>query len=168
MSGVCTQPTGSTAVHIGKAAVGADGHVLFIVGLGSCVAVALYDPEARVAGLAHVMLPTPADARPGGSPGRFASTAVPLLIATMRTAGAEPARLRAKIAGGAAMFGRVLPDTGRSLGQRNVHSVRAALAAAGIELYGQEVGGDHGRSVYFDSADGALTITSVRHGDVIL
>nr|MBO2470888.1 chemotaxis protein CheD [Bacillota bacterium] len=31
---------------------------LVTVGLGSCVAVCIYDPTAKVAGLAHVMLPS--------------------------------------------------------------------------------------------------------------
>jgi chemotaxis protein CheD len=156
------------AVRIGELAVAAGHGVLLTIGLGSCVAVALYDAEQRVAGLAHVMLPTPADARPGAPIGRFASTAVPALIAAMADSGAERHRLRARIAGGASMFSRVLTDSGRNLGMRNVAAVEAALVAAAVPLDARDVGGEHGRSVFLDSTDGRLLVTSVRHADVVL
>ena len=156
------------AVRIGELAVCTLRGTLFTIGLGSCVAVALWDDARCVAGLAHVMLPTPADARPGAPHGRFASTAVPALIRLMAEAGAEPARIRARIAGGASMFSRVLTDSGRNLGVRNVAAVTAALEGAWVPLDGQDVGGEHGRSVFLDAADGRLRITSVRHPDVNL
>ncbi len=31
--------------------------VISTIGLGSCVAIALYDPDSRVGGLAHILLP---------------------------------------------------------------------------------------------------------------
>jgi chemotaxis protein CheD len=46
-------------VRIGDVKVAAGPSVLFTIGLGSCVAVALYDPERRIGGLAHAMLPDP-------------------------------------------------------------------------------------------------------------
>jgi chemotaxis protein CheD len=159
---------GRQAVRIGELAVMTGGGVLFTIGLGSCVAVALYDGSSRVAGLAHVMLPAPTDARPGAPLGRFASTAVPALVDAMVGMGATRERLRARIAGGASMFSRVLPDSGRDLGRRNVAAVHAALAAAGVPLDGREVGGEHGRSVFLHCEDGRLVVTSVRHGDVEL
>ena len=43
-------------VKVADYAVAADG-VIATIGLGSCVAIALYDPTARVGGLAHILLP---------------------------------------------------------------------------------------------------------------
>ena len=57
------------------------GHVLVSLGLGSCIGLALLDKRAAVAGLAHVVLPA-AEGR-GGSPGKFADTAVEALIADL-------------------------------------------------------------------------------------
>ena len=52
------------------AAVVADD-MLVTVGLGSCVAILLYDAEARVGGMAHILLPSPALSRTDGNPAKF-------------------------------------------------------------------------------------------------
>lgn len=51
------------AVGMGEVAIGFPGDTLASLGLGSCVAVILHDPVARVAGLAHVMLPDSSSSR---------------------------------------------------------------------------------------------------------
>lgn len=156
------------AVTIGEARVAAEGTVLFTVGLGSCVAIALYDADARIGGLAHAMLPDPSTGRRTTPRGRFASTAVPALLAMMAEAGADLRAIRARLAGGASMFESLLSDRGRRLGDRNVEAARAALAEAGIAVDAEDVGGAHGRSVYLSTHDGRLTVTSVLHADVLL
>jgi chemotaxis protein CheD len=98
----------------------------------------------------------------------FASTAVPELIGMMREAGASREALRARLAGGASMFESVLPDNGRRLGMRNVEAAREALAAAGIPVAGEDVGGAHGRSVYLHVEDGRVVVSSVLRTDVLL
>ena len=45
-------------VGIGEYRVARPPAVLVSLGLGSCVGVALYDPERKVGGLAHIMLPS--------------------------------------------------------------------------------------------------------------
>jgi chemotaxis protein CheD len=158
----------STRVHvkIGELRVLTHEGVLFSVGLGSCVAVALYDPHQKVAGLAHVMLPDPKEASEG-FPGRFAPTAVTLLIDMMAQAGADKRHLHARVVGGAAMFADVIPNDTR-LGERNVTAVKTALANASIPLRGEDVGGSFGRSVYLDAKDGSLLVRAVRRDDVTL
>src|SRR5438105_9862218 len=74
---------------------------LVAYGLGSCVAVCLWDPATRVAGMAHVVLP---GADPTGAPNaRFAGSALPALIARMQAhgAGSDPRQFIARLAGGA-------------------------------------------------------------------
>lgn len=155
-------------VTIGEARVAGAGTVLFTVGLGSCVAIALYDAAARIGGLAHAMLPDPSTGRRSTPPGRFATTAVPALLELMVDAGADAGAIRARLAGGASMFESLLPDRGRRLGLRNVEAARGALTAAGIAVDGEDVGGAHGRSVYLSTVNGCLKVTSVQQADVIL
>ena len=64
-------------VRVADLRIGVAEDVLVTVGLGSCVAIVLYDAEARVGGLAHVLLPSPALAREDGNPARFPQSAVP-------------------------------------------------------------------------------------------
>jgi len=158
----------AAVVRIGELRVARAGATLAAVGLGSCVAIALYDPQTRIGGLAHVLLPDPADARPGAPAGRFASTAVDLLVRQMERAGAGRHRIEARLAGGATMFDTLFSNGGRTLGARNAAAAREALARAGIPIRGEDLGGEHGRSVFFRLADGRVRVTSVRAPDVLL
>ena len=154
-------------VKIGEIKVTKPGVTLFTIGLGSCVAVALYDPRERVGGLAHVMLPEPMN-NPNHTPGRSAPTAIPEMLRIMEAAGARKRGMFARIVGGAAMFESVLPAEGLRLGARNVDAVKAALSKAQIPLRGEDVGGSFGRSVFFDAGDGKLLVRAVKRADVIL
>jgi chemotaxis protein CheD len=154
-------------VRIGEVRVAAGSSVLFTIGLGSCVAVALYDAQQQVGGLAHAMLPNPSAGR-HAPPGRFATTAVAELMQLLQAEGASPARMRARLAGGASMFRDVLEGDGLRLGRRNVEAAREALQAAGIPVDGEDVYGTYGRSVFLRTIDGRLLVTSVNHDNVLL
>ena len=134
---------------------------LSALGLGSCVAVMLHDPGLRVGALAHVVLPSPSLARDRDRPARFASTAVPLLVGLLQEQGADPARVVARLAGGATMFHRLTPRDSMPIGERNVLALRGALRTAGIAIVGEAVGQDFGRSVWFEVATGAARVRSV-------
>ena len=145
-------------------AVGKGGGVLSTIGLGSCVAIAIYDKQARVGGMAHVLLPSEGLSRDKDNRAKFPGTAVPLLLEEMKKLGAR-GPFTAKIAGGSSMFGALLPSGGINMGERNVLSSRQALSDAGIPLAAQDVGGDYGRSVYFHLDDGRLLVRSLKSGD---
>jgi chemotaxis protein CheD len=144
-------------VKVADYAVAGGSTLLITVGLGSCVAIALHDPLAHVGGLAHVLLPSTGMSQDRSNRAKFPSTAVPLLCERMQTLGARIGRIRARIVGG-----------GLQIGERNVVATRAALEHAGIPLVAQEVGGDYGRSVYFNVDDGRLVVKSLKAGHVVL
>jgi len=155
-------------VTIGEARVARSGTVLYTLGLGSCIAIVLYDGVERIGGLAHALLPDPGAGRSKGPPARYASTAVETLIELMEGAGASRRRLRAKLAGGASMFEKLLTEGGRQLGARNVEAARTALARAGVPVDNEDTGGTYGRSVYLHIDEGRCVVSSVLHRDVIL
>ena len=71
------------------------GTTLVTVGLGSCVAIVLHDPVARVGALAHVLLPSPSLARSATHrPARVPHTAVPAMIDAMTELGADRRRVQ--------------------------------------------------------------------------
>jgi chemotaxis protein CheD len=90
---------------------------------------------------------------------------VPLLVAEMSALGARAGRITGRLVGGASMFANLLASGGMNIGDRNVEAARAALALAGVPLLGEDVGGEHGRSVYFHVHDGRLEIRSLRRGN---
>jgi chemotaxis protein CheD len=151
-------------VRMAELAVARAPECLTALGLGSCVAVVLYDPVARIGGMAHVLLPAPPPGTADPVPGRYAQTAVPLLVARLEEAGAERARLVARLAGGGAMFVGLAAPGAILTGDRNVLAVREALSGIGIPIAGEWVGGDFGRSVIFELDSGRVEVSSVRHG----
>lgn len=153
-------------VPVAGVAVACGDEVLSAVGLGSCVAVMVHDPVRGIAGMAHVLLPDTTLTRDTGRPGKCANSAVPHLIELMQEAGAGRG-LVARIAGGAAMFAALAPG-GVNMGERNAEAVRNALATAGIPVVGEDVGGEHGRSVYFHVATGVVEVISLRLGRRVL
>ena len=152
-----------THVPVAGHAVRRDSGVISSVGLGSCVAIMLHDPETRVAALAHVLLPHESLSRDRSRPAKFASTATRFLLEEMRRHGARGTPV-ARIAGGASMFGALIAS-GINMGERNVDAVRRGLEEAGVPLAAEDVGGDYGRSVYFDVATGRVRVVSLQHGE---
>ncbi len=130
------------------------GEVLTVIGLGSCVAVVMYDRVAHVGAVAHVMLP-----RGSGSevPAKYADTAVPYLLESMVNVGADPTRVQAGLFGGAALL-----TQGQSslleIGERNVQAVRDALERAGVPSPVGDVGGTKGRTVHVTVGSGQVTV----------
>ena len=138
--------------------------ILITVGLGSCVAIVLHDPVARVGGMAHVLLPTPALSRQDGNPAKFPQTAVPRLIELMGQQGGSTRRMSARLIGGASMFASLAAPGTIQMGERNVVACRQVLYQLGIALAGEATGGDYGRTVRLWVSDGRVEVSSVSHG----
>jgi chemotaxis protein CheD len=121
--------------------------------LGSCVAVCLWDAKARVGGVNHYLLPFHVEREK--SP-RFGSIAIPRLLEEVVGAGADPARLQAKVFGGASVIGAFTQS--RRLGDDNAVLAVESLDTLGIPVIERDVGGTKGRKLVFHSDDGAAWI----------
>ena len=121
--------------------------------LGSCVGIAMYDRVAGIGGMAHVILPSAEGGK--GARGKFADTAIDQLIDDLLREGSHRARLAAKIAGGASMFGTSVDD---SLGDRNAEAVRQRLAHHSIRLAAEHLGGTRGRRMLLSPSDGRVEV----------
>ncbi|MCU4752733.1 chemotaxis protein CheD [Natrialbaceae archaeon A-CW2] len=134
-------------------------------GLGSCLAVALYDPDSDIGGLAHVMLPD-GDASDNSDvkPGKYADTAIRALLRRMVERGASYTSVEAKIAGGSDMF--EFESFGDGVGKRNIDAARKELEKLGVPLVAEDVGGKHGRTVEFTPDTGKLIVRTANedHG----
>lgn len=135
------------------------GHILVTLGLGSCVCIAAYDAVRNIAGMVHIVQPDSTNARNNGTPGRFADTAVPALLAQMASAGADVRRLRIAIAGGAEIFSFAGgQDRLIRVAEQNILAVQAALKEARLPVHASDLGGDHGRTVRLFVDDGVVTV----------
>lgn len=134
--------------------------VLICLGLGSCVAISLYDPVRRVGGMAHMVLPDSSAGRPSAGSAKFVDQAIPMLLDELRQAGANVRRLVVDIAGGASMLASSIAGGPEQVGPRNVNAVTEVLAEAGIHMRSAETGGNHGRTVRLHIATGELEVST--------
>ncbi|MCA0754058.1 chemotaxis protein CheD [Paenibacillus sp. N4] len=145
--------------------IATDGAILKTTGLGSCVGLTLYDPVRKIAGMAHVMLPSSEIARESKiNAAKYADTAIPELLDRMLFAGALIERIKAKMAGGAQMFAMSGHSDSLRIGPRNVESCSEMLHRYRIPVLAQDTGGSYGRTIEFDSTNGMLSIRSVQFG----
>jgi chemotaxis protein CheD len=127
--------------------------------LGSCIGVAIWDPETHVGGLLHYMLPqssiSPEKAR--ANPAMFADTGVPQLFRKAYELGAVKKRMIVKVAGGSSL----LDDNGTfNIGKRNYIILRKIFWKNGILIDSEDVGGAISRTVRLHVATGRVTIRS--------
>ena len=151
-------------VRVADLRVGVADDVLVTLGLGSCVAILLYDVEAHIGGMAHILLPSPALSRMDANPAKFPQSAVPRLLELMTADGASPGRITARLAGGASMFAALAAPGTIQMGERNLVASRQVLGAHGVPLVGESVGGDYGRTVRLRVCDGQVEVRTVAHG----
>lgn len=131
------------------------------LGLGSCVGIAIRDPQTKVGGLAHVMLPDSKQIRDNSNIPKFADTGIEELVKQVVAAGASRTRLVAKIAGGAQMFAFQNKSDLVRVGERNVQATIQKLGELKIPILAQDTGLNFGRTVVFYPENGDFVIRAV-------
>lgn len=125
--------------------------------LGSCVGIIVYDKEAQVGGLIHVMLPdsslSPEKAQ--SQPAMFVDTGMPLLFRNLCGLRAERRRMRAFVAGGASV---ISGSNMFKIGERNILAVKKYVSTLGIQVVKADVGGVNNRTIHLDVGTGEVTL----------
>ena len=145
--------------------VGKAPATLISYGLGSCIGVSLYDPQLKIGGLLHIMLPDSKQARSSDNPAKFADTGLPLMLEDVLKLVASRSRLVAKIAGGAQMFAFANATDIMRVGARNAEAITKLLQEEHIPLKAQDVGGTYGRTVSIDLNTGLYTVRTIAKGE---
>ena len=151
-------------VGIGELAVSdSPDDVIVTHALGSCIAVCLWDPQTRVAGLLHFLLPeaklNPDRAR--RQPATFADAGIPLLFQAAYARGLDKSRCVVKLVGGADVAG--LQGIGAlNVGKRNLLMARQILWKNGVLVQAESTGGTIPRTVSLRAGDGLVEVTSAR------
>lgn len=138
--------------------------ILTTLGLGSCVGIALFDQVRKIAGLAHIMLPSSKQVVNNSNIAKFADTGIEKLLDEMLRLGANKANIKAKMAGGAQMFSFSEASDIMRIGARNVASSKEKLKELGIPVISEDTGGCYGRTIELHSASGKLLIKTIGHG----
>lgn len=132
-------------IKIGEMEITDSKKVLTSRALGSCVAVAIYDRQNEVGGMAHVLLGS-GDREKNGKSYMYADKAVESLVKGITKKGGKRKNLKAKIAGGASMFSS---NSSGGVGKNNIDTVKEELEDRDISIEGKDLGGTNARNVSF-------------------
>ena len=154
--------------HVGMAdaAVVSSPGKLITLGLGSCIGLVIYDEVAKIAAMAHIMLPDSRGGKELEKPGKFADLAIPFLVGELLKKHAQRERLKAKYAGGAQMFANV---TGGgtdflAVGIKNAAETLAFLNKFHVKVIASDTGGNKGRTVEFNTETWMLSVKVLGKG----
>lgn len=140
-------------------------NILVTRGLGSCVGIVLYDSFKKIGALAHPMLPSIKNARFKSNPFKFVDSSVSLMLEEFKKRGSLIKNLTAKIFGGAHMFASIPPESPLNIGARNISMTREVLNSFGIKIIAEDVGGNFGRTIFFDLDSGKVKVRTIFQGE---
>lgn len=150
-------------IDTGQIAVRGGQCLLRAMALGSCIAVAAYDSRARIAGMAHIMLPGGTPQR-GANDTRYAVYGIAALLDRMIEAGCDLGAIDVCLVGG----GNVLRDDKDSICGDNIRSVREALRAKHIPIRASVLGGNDRKSAFLDAETGRVSFTEGNGAEQVL
>ncbi len=132
-----------------------------IYGLGSCIALVLFDEINKLSAMSHILLPKASPTKIIQYPHKYASFSVKLLMEELLNHGAVRENIRAFIIGGSKIFDLENNDVGFN----NIASVKEELDILKIQIIKEETGGSKGRNVIFDTNDFSLYVKSTGETD---
>lgn len=147
-------------VKVGELRVGRAHDVIVTYGLGSGVALVLYDPALHLGGVLHAMLSGPA-ANASDNPSKFVDAGADALLKEFYAAGTTRSRMLAALAGGATPGGFL------QTGSRNLAVLKKVLWRHGIASKATDTGGKVVRAVTLECETGRCVSTS-RDSRVVL
>ncbi len=141
-------------ITVGESEVSCDVEaILGADSVGSCIAITLYDPVARLGGLLHLQFPESRSDPPRAQhqPCLYADTGISHILRQACRQGAEKGRLLVTITGGA----EVADEAGAlKMGRQNYLAVRKVLWKRGVLLHGESVGGTVVRNIRLEVKTG--------------
>jgi len=131
--------------------------VLITYSLGSCIGLIIWDPEVKVGGLLHYLLPDSnlAKEKAKKNPFMFSDSGVPLLFKAAYKFGAVKKRMIVKVVGGA----HVLDSSGFfNIGKRNALALRKIFWKNNVIVAASDIGGTVNRTVSLHVGTGSTLI----------
>ncbi len=141
--------------------------VLVTYSLGSCIGIVIWDPQVRVGGLLHYMLPDSRIGRQRGidNPYMFADTGIPAFFRESYNLGALKSRLVVKAVGGS----QLLDSVGIfNIGSRNYQVMRQIFDRNNVKISREDIGGTVNRTVSLTIGTGRTLLKISGRGEIEL
>ena len=128
--------------------------------LGSCVAVTFWDRELRIGAMCHGVLPRcPVDGEDAEEGPRYVDFSIRHLVRQFDRLGAQRSDLEIKVFGGADVLPVDRAAGGRpTVGALNCEAAVTVLAAEGLAIAAQDLGGGQGRRIHFHTGTGRVLL----------
>ena len=151
------------SVNVGCYAISDEPVILGCIGLGSCLAIAIYDKKKCIGGMAHAMLPRYLEGRDRKNGSKYVDTAIYLMVDEIVSMGGSKKNLVAKLVGGAQMFSFLSSEV-LDIGKRNIEAAKQILEEEGIKIISEDLGGKEGRTIAFHPTTGVMTVRMSKNG----
>ena len=131
--------------------------ILSTYAIGTCIGFVLFDLEAKIGGLLHLMLadsslsPEKAKKRPA----MFADTGISFLLNEFEKRGGDLSRSNILLAGGASVL---VGSDYFNVGKKNIETVKKIIKKRGLEVAVEDLGGVNNRTLHFNIGTGYVTI----------
>ncbi len=129
--------------------------------IGSSVAMAVYDKQSRMSGMAHIILPDSSISNYHDiheEYGKFADTAVPAVLSRLLSLGSKKENLVIKIAGGIDVLNANEDSYPFNVGQRNINAVLEEIKKLNLKVNNFDIGGYKSRILKLDVIKGMFYI----------
>lgn len=139
------------SIHIGEYYVSNKPTVISTL-LGSCVAACLFEPQKKIGGMNHILMPGSADFKNYNESARYSINAMELVINGMMKLGADRQDIIAKVFGGA----NVIPAISeyKAIGAKIISFVKDFLEIEKIKIVSSDLGGIKTRKIFFHTDTG--------------
>ena len=151
-------------VGMAEVKIASSPDVLVTRGLGSCLGIVLYDSSHKIGALNHAMLPLREQAKVKTNPAKFVDSVIPLMINKLKEKGCFESLITVKIFGGAHMFKSIPLDSSFNVGAKNINTAKEILKKHKIKLIGEDVGGNYGRTIFFELETGVVKVKTMFQG----
>jgi len=151
------QTARQVVVGVADAKIGSDPDSIIVTyALGSCLGITLYDPQRKIGGLLHIMLPNSVD-HPQSAARRamFVDTGMPDLLDGLSRRGADLRILECKVFGGAKVTSA---DNYFSIGQKNITAFQTLADKLRLRVLAWEVGGNINRTIKLSIQTGKVSV----------
>jgi two-component system chemotaxis response regulator CheB len=139
---------------------------IFQTVLGSCVSVCIYDPDLKIGGMNHFLLPDRSSANIKleltKNALNFGDDSIAALLKNFKKAGSNPGRLKVYLCGGSSANSTSLLNVGKE----NIKKARELLAQYNLHIH-KESTGPSGMNVKFDTSSGDIYVSATGPSELI-
>ena len=146
------------SIYIGGLYISKEPSIIRTI-LGSCISVCLYDPENRIGGMNHFLLPEQLNNKDKEFPTKYGINAMELLINGIMELGGKRGNLVSKVFGGARLFAGKYNM--KSPGDNNYKFVLNFLRTEKIRVISKDIGGSEARKIFFHTDSGEVYLTRI-------